>query len=88
MQSIADFKPIKKLALPIEQKTFENEWFDIKTEGDTTGIIVSRFAEIEGCKPIKIARSKPVPAKKDTRMQLMMERIFENMDKNQKQKAT
>ena len=76
MQSIADFKPVKKLLLPVEQRTFENEWHVIKEPGDTSGIFITRCAEIEGCKPIKQPKHKSNPIKRDVRMQMMMERIF------------
>jgi hypothetical protein len=58
IQSIADFKPIKKLALPIEQTTFENEWHTIKEPGETQGIFITRWVEIEGCKALKLPKSR------------------------------
>jgi hypothetical protein len=58
MQSIADFKPVKKLALPKEQTTFENDWHTIKEPGETSGIFITRWVEIEGCKAIKMPKPK------------------------------
>jgi hypothetical protein len=58
MQSIADFKPVKKLALPKEQSTFENDWHTIKELGDTQGIFITRLVEIEACKAIKQQKPK------------------------------
>lgn len=58
MQSVADFKTIKKLALPIELSTFENEWHSIKEPGETQGIFITRWVEIEGCKPVKLPKLK------------------------------
>ncbi len=86
MQSIADFKPVKKLALPIEQTTFENDWHTIKEPGETQGIFITRWVELEGCKAIKLPKQKASSVKQDVRMPLMMERILSNMEMNQRQK--
>ena len=88
MQSIADFKPIKKLALPIEQTTFEKDWHTIKEPGETKGVFITRWVEIEGCKPTKMPKPKVNAVKQDIRMPLMMERILFNMEMNQKQNST
>lgn len=86
MQSIADFRPSKKLELPKELTFFDRDWVTFSEPGDTQGNVVTRWAQIDAAKPIKMP--KPKSAKtgqaQDVRMELMMERIFENMQKNQK----
>jgi len=86
MQSIADFKPTKKLELPKELKIFDRDWVTFSEPGDTQGNVVTRWAQIDAAKPIKMQKTKQKKTNpmQDTRMELMMERIFENMLKNQK----
>ena len=86
MQSIADFKPTKKLELPKELTFFDHDWVTFSEPGDTQGNVLTRWAQIDAAKPIKMSKSKPTKTNKmhDSRMELMMERIFENMEKNLK----
>jgi len=81
MQSIADFKPTKKLELPKELTFFDRDWVTFSEPGDTQGNVVTRWAQIDAAKPIKTQKPKPKKTNpmQDTRMELMMERIFENM---------